>query len=118
VEEPPFPEPARPDYRPTAEGSLRSVDAAPAFAVGERVRAKNYSVPGHTRLPAYIRGHVGVVELLQPGHVLADSNAHFQGENPQHVYSVRFDSRELWGAGAERFSVTVEMYESYLETTS
>jgi nitrile hydratase len=118
VQEPPFPEPARPDYRPTAEGPLRSVDAAPAFAVGERVHARSFSVPGHTRLPAYIRGHAGVVELIQPAHVLADTNAHFQGENPEHVYSVRFDSRELWGVDAERFSVTVEMYESYLETTS
>jgi nitrile hydratase len=41
-----------------------------------------------------------------------------RGENPEHVYSVRFDSRELWGVDAERFSVTVEMYESHLETTS
>ncbi|MET7354625.1 nitrile hydratase subunit beta [Streptomyces mirabilis] len=118
VQEPPFPEPARPDYRPTAEGPLRSVDAAPAFAVGDRVHARSFSVPGHTRLPAYIRGHAGVVELIQPAHVLADTNAYFQGENPEHVYSVRFDSRELWGVDAERFSVTVEMYESYLETTA
>ncbi|MFF3467793.1 nitrile hydratase subunit beta [Streptomyces sp. NPDC001984] len=118
VEEPPVPEPDRPHYAPTAEGSLRSVDAAPAFGVGRRVRAKNMSVPGHTRLPGYIRGHVGVVEVIQPAAVLPDTNAHFLGENPQHVYSVRFDSRELWGADAEPFALTVEMYESYLETTA
>ncbi|MGI5133575.1 SH3-like domain-containing protein [Streptomyces sp. CA-106110] len=118
VQEPPVPEPARPDYAPTAEGPLRTLDVPPAFAVGERVRAKNVSVPGHTRLPGYVRGHIGVVDLIQPAHVLPDTNAHFLGENPQHVYSVRFDSRELWGADAEAFAVTLEMYESYLEATS
>jgi nitrile hydratase subunit beta len=118
VEEPPIPEPARPDYAPTAEGSLRTVDVAPAFAIGERVRAKDVSPPGHTRLPGYVRGHTGVVELVQPASVLPDTNAHFQGENPQHVYSVRFDSRELWGADAEPFTLTVDLFESYLETTS
>ena len=118
VEEPPIPEPAKPDYAPTAGGSLRSVDVPPAFAIGERVRAKDMSPPGHTRLPGYVRGHTGVVELIQPAALLPDTHAHFQGENPQHVYSVRFDSRELWGADAEPFMLTVELFESYLETTS
>ncbi|MGR6974608.1 nitrile hydratase subunit beta [Streptomyces cynarae] len=121
VEEPPVPAP-RPDYRPTAApvgaGSLRSVDTAPAFAVGDRVRAKDMSPPGHTRLARYLRGHTGVVERIQPASVLPDTNAHFQGENPQHVYSVRFDARELWGDGAEPFALTAELFESYLETTS
>ena len=118
VQEPPVPEPRRPDYAPAAKGSLRTVDSAPAFAVGERVRAKDISPPGHTRLPGYVRGHTGVVELIQPAAVLPDTNAHFQGENPQHVYSVRFGSRELWGSDAEPFEVTAELFESYLEATS
>ncbi|MDX3070893.1 nitrile hydratase subunit beta [Streptomyces sp. NPDC088354] len=118
VAEPPIPEPARPDYAPTAEGSLRTVEAAPAFAVGEQVRAKDMSPPGHTRLPGYVRGHTGIVEVVQPAALLPDTNAHFKGEHPQHVYSVRFDSRELWGAGSEPFAVTAELYESYLETPS
>ena len=118
VEEPPIPEPARPDYAPAAEGSLRTVTTAPAFTVGEHVRAKDISPSGHTRLPGYIRGHIGVVDLIQPAAVLPDTNAHFMGENPQHVYSVRFDSRELWGAGAEPFALTAELYETYLETAS
>ncbi|MER7694203.1 nitrile hydratase subunit beta [Streptomyces sp. NPDC097610] len=118
VEEPPIPEPAKPDYAPTAEGSLRSIDAAPVFAVGERVRSKDMSPAGHTRLPHYARGHVGVVDIIQPAAVLPDTNAHFLGENPQYVYSVRFDSRDLWGADAEPFELTIELFESYLETAS
>ena len=108
----------RPDYAPTAPGSLRTVDFAPAFSVGERVRAKDMSPAGHTRLPGYLRGHTGVVEIIQPAAVLPDSNAHFEGEDPQHVYSVQFGSRELWGADTEPFAVTAELYESYLEPAS
>ena len=118
VDEPPVPEPNKPDYKPTAAGSLRKVDAAPAFAVGDKVRAKDISPAGHTQLPRYVRGHVGVVEIVQPAALLPDTHAHFLGENPQHVYSVCFDSHELWGAGAERFTQTIEMYESYLEAAS
>lgn len=118
VEEPPAPESARPHHTPTAEGSLRHLDTPPAFAVGERVRARDFSPPGHTRLPRYLRGHTGVVDMIQPAAVLPDTRAHFLGENPQHVYSVRFDSQELWGEGAEPFSVTAELFESYLETPS
>jgi hypothetical protein len=29
--------------------------------------------------------------------VFPDTNAHFLGEKPQHLYSVRFAMRELWG---------------------
>ncbi|MEV7323927.1 nitrile hydratase subunit beta [Streptomyces sp. NPDC093970] len=118
VPEPPVTEPDRPRYAPAAEGSLRTIDSPPAFGVGDRVRARNVTVPGHTRLPGYVRGHAGVVDIVQPAHVLPDTNAHFKGENPQYVYSVRFDSHELWGTGAESFTLVAEMYESYLETVS
>jgi nitrile hydratase len=115
VQEPPTPVPVRLDYAPSADGSLRSVDAQPAFAVGERVRAKNISRTGHSRLPRYVRSHVGVVEIVQPASVLPDTNADFEGENPQYVYTVRFDSRDLWGAAAEPFTLAIELFESYLE---
>jgi len=115
VVEPPPSQPVRPDYKPTAEGSLRDVAAAPAFAIGEWVRVKNMSRTGYSRLPRYVRGHTGVVEFVQPPSVLPDTNAHFDGENPQCVYTIQFDSRELWGAEAEPFALTIEMFESYLE---
>jgi nitrile hydratase beta subunit len=116
VDEPAVPEPNRPDYKPTAEGSLRPLDTPPLFAPGEQVRAKDRSVPGHSRLPQYVRGRRGVVELVQPSALLPDTHAHFVGENPQYVYSVRFDSHELWGSEAEPFALTIELFESYLET--
>jgi nitrile hydratase beta subunit len=118
VEEPATPEPDKPDYKPTAAGSIRQVEAAPRFAVGDRVRAKDVHPPGHTRLARYVRGRTGVVAMIQPAMVLPDTNAHFVAENAQHVYNVAFDSRELWGPGAEDFELRFDLYEDYLEPVS
>jgi nitrile hydratase beta subunit len=115
VVEPPVPEPAKPDYKPAAAGSLRQVDTPPAFAVGDRVRARLMHPPGHTRLARYVRGRTGVVTMVQPAQVLPDTNAHFLGENAQHVYNVSFSSQELWGDVAEDFDLRIDLYEDYLE---
>lgn len=115
AEEPPIPEPAVADRSPGAQGSVRAVESSPAFAIGARVRAKNLSPAGHTRLPRYVRGHTGVVTLIEPAFVFPDTNAHFRGEDPQYVYTVAFDSHDLWGADAEPFTLTIEMFESYLD---
>jgi len=48
--------------------------------------------------------------------VFPDSNAHFRGEMPQSLYSVRFGARELWGAqAAAADSVYLDLWEDYLE---
>lgn len=94
----------------------RKATSKPLFAIGDRVRAKNIHSEGHIRLPRYVRGHVGVVELLHGSHVFADSNARGLGENPQQLYTVRFTGRELWGdRGDAASSVSVDAWESYLE---
>lgn len=115
VAEPAPPVPDKPDYAPTAAGSLRVVSSPPRFAVGAAVRAKTFDPPGHTRLPRYVMGHAGTVTIIQPAQVLPDTNAHFQGENAQWVYSVRFDSAELFGPDAEPFALNIDLYEDYLE---
>ncbi len=114
VEEPPAPSEHKPDYQPTAGGSLRRTDRQPRFAVGDRVRAKTHAHAGHTRLVRYIRGHVGTVTVVQPSQVLPDTHAHFIAENAQPVYAVCFDSAELWGPDAEPFALTIDCYEDYL----
>ena len=118
VEEPPAPEPNKPDYTPTAAGSIRQIDTPPKFSPGDRVRVADVHPPGHTRLARYARGRTGVVEQVQPAHVLPDTNAHFQGENAQHVYGVAFESSELWGPDAEPFTLHTDIYESHLEAAS
>jgi len=98
----------RPSERPTH---------VPArFRIGDSVRAKNINPTTHTRLPRYVRGRTGIVEQLRGYHVFPDSNALGQGENPQWLYTVRFDASELWGSEADRrFKVSVDAWEPYLE---
>jgi nitrile hydratase len=94
----------------------RRVNTPPRFAVGQAVRAKKINPTNHTRLPRYARGNVGLVDCIHGAHVFPDGNAHFRGEKPQHLYSVRFSARELWGeAAAERDTVYIDLWEDYLE---
>jgi len=94
----------------------RKVPAPPRFQTGQRVRARNMHPLGHTRLPRYARGKLGTIDRVHGAFVFPDTNAHSLGENPQHVYSVRFTARELWGQDAPaRDSVYVDMWEPYLE---
>lgn len=89
---------------------------APAFKAGDKVRARNLHPAGHTRLPRYVRGRIGVVETLHGAHVFPDSHAHGRGEDPRHLYTVRFGARELWGPEASpRDSVSLDLWEPYLE---
>ena len=88
----------------------------PLFAVGERVRARNIHPVGHTRLPRYARGRTGIIARDHGVYIFPDSNAHFQGEKRQHVYSVQFSARELWGESASPHdSVYLDMWDDYLE---
>jgi nitrile hydratase beta subunit len=94
----------------------RDVPAAPRFQIGQRVRARNINPPGHTREPRYVRGKLGIIHRDHGVFVFPDTNAHFLGEKPQHVYSVRFAARELWGAdAAPQDGVYVDLWDDYLE---
>lgn len=115
VPEPAPPEPHKPQMPSGGPGNLRSVDTPPAFAVGDRVRTADLDPVGHTRLPRYVRRRAGIVTAMRPSQVFPDTAAHFVGENPQHCYTVQFDSRELWGPDAEPFRLSIDLFEPYLE---
>jgi nitrile hydratase beta subunit len=87
------------------------------FSVSDRVRTAAVQPEHHTRLPAYARGKVGVIERVHGVHVFPDTNAQELGESPQWLYTVRFDARELWGESARApYSViSVDAFEPYLE---
>jgi nitrile hydratase subunit beta len=88
----------------------------PQFKVGQRVRARNMNPTGHTRLPRYARGKMGTIGRDHGVYTFPDTNAHFRGQKRQHVYSVRFSARELWGERASaRDSVHLDMWDDYLE---
>jgi nitrile hydratase subunit beta len=97
------------DYR-------REVDAAPQYAVGDTVRVKADASTTHTRRATYVRGHVGVITHAHGAYVYPDTHATGEGENPEHLYTVRFTSEELWGAeaGAANTVVHIDLWEPYL----
>jgi nitrile hydratase len=94
--------------------ATRGVEAPTRFLPGDKVRARNLNPTGHTRLPRYARGHVGVIERDHGVHVLPDANAHFRGERPERLYGVRFTAAELWGEPS-RDSVHLDLWDSYLD---
>jgi nitrile hydratase len=96
----------------------RETTTSARFKAGDRVRMKDIHPATHTRLPQYVRGHVGVVELLHGCHVFPDTNAMGQGEHPHWLYTVTFDSKDLWPDVADQRSrVSVDAWEPYLEPT-
>jgi nitrile hydratase subunit beta len=107
---------AVPDMLAKGNPASREVPVEARFAVGQPVRARNVHPTGHTRLPRYARGKVGTIERDHGVFVYPDTNAHSLGEKPQHLYSVRFAARELWGEQAsERDAVYIDMWDDYLE---
>jgi nitrile hydratase len=94
----------------------RDLAVAASFQVGQVVRARNMHPVGHTRLPRYARGRLGTVERDHGVFVFPDTNAENLGEKPQHVYTVRFAARELWGdVAGPRDAVYIDLWDDYLE---
>ena len=101
----------------------RPIDQPALFKVGQKVRALNMHPQGHTRLPRYVRGHVGTIVSLHGGHVMPDQHT-LRALPPfkvavEWLYTVVFDGPTLWGAGTDpRLEVTVDAWESYLEAVA
>jgi nitrile hydratase len=92
-----------------------TIDTAPRFKSGERVRAVNRNPMGHTREPRYVRGRVGTIHEHHGAHVFPDRSAEGSKEG-RHLYSVRFTAEALWGKSASgRNAVYVDLWEDYLE---
>ena len=109
-----------PDIVPAvvASGHSSRVDEriAPRFATGAKVRVRNLQPTGHTRLPGYLRGRTGTVEIDHGVFVFPDSNAHGLGTTPQHCYSIRFAAQEVWGpTAAAADTLRVDLFDDYLD---
>jgi nitrile hydratase subunit beta len=91
--------------------------AAPpqSFAIGDRVRAKNEYVPGHVRMPAYIRGKEGVVVRISPPYPFPDTAGNGMQAPMEPTCDVRFRSRDLWPDSSDEALNHVGVFQSYLE---
>ena len=91
-------------------------DLLPRFTPGDRVRTRNIHPLGHTRLPRYARGRVGVIARDHGVFVFADASGNALGKIPHHLYSVRFTASELWGPEASaRDSIYLDLWDDHLD---
>lgn len=98
-----------------AKDYSRQIDVPPTFAEGDRVCARLMGATGHTRLPAYVRGRVGVIHTHHGAHVLPEASARGT-ERAEHLYSVAFKAETLWPEALGRPDrVYLDLWESYLE---
>ncbi|WP_374445253.1 nitrile hydratase subunit beta [Stella sp.] len=94
----------------------RETGLPPRFRPGDAVRVRNLHPRGHTRMPRYVRGHVGVVERDHGHQVFPDMNGMGRGEAPERCYAVSFAARTLWGPDASPVDrVVVDLWDPYLE---
>ena len=101
--------------------TILPAEAAPRFAAGVRVRVRKTAAEthtrAHTRAPGYTCGREGVVVNHHGAHIFPDRHATSGDKQPKHLYSVRFDARELWGEtdAQGKSAVYVDLFEPYLE---
>ena len=100
--------------RPAAPGRSNCA-AREHFAPGDRVTVRADCVPGHVRLPAYIRGKTGVVVGVSPAYPFPDAHAHGIPASDEPTFDVRFDSQVLWPDSADPAFVHVGVFQSYLQ---
>ena len=100
----------------TRSSFFRPPQGPARFKVGDRVRTKNIHPATHTRLPRYARGKLGVIERCHGCHMYPDSVAVDKGDDPQWLYTVVFDARELWGPDADpTIKTSIDAFEPYLD---
>jgi nitrile hydratase len=87
------------------------------FNAGDHVIVRNEHVPGHIRMPAYVRGKPGVIlHRTTERWPLPDTIGH--GDSTaihQPTYHVQFKVKDLWGDAADDGFVVVDLFESYLD---
>lgn len=108
---------AFPLARPASEGRANAADRTP-FAIGDAVVVKNDFVPGHVRMPGYIRGKQGVVVDISPSYPFPDAAGHAMRADPEPTYDVRFKAEDLWPQSSDKAYVHVGVFESYLTKAS
>lgn len=96
---------------------LMDVDVPAKFKVGDRIKTRNIRPKGHTRLVQYVRGKEGIIQRDHGVYPLPDT-AIDGDDRPQHVYSVKFSARELWGEEApETDSLCIDLWDDYMDPT-
>jgi nitrile hydratase beta subunit len=105
---------SRPNAKVEDDGKVTQDTAK--FSVGDRVQVRNIHTPGHTRMPAYVRGRKGEIIHVAPYFSFPDNAAHENTFRKEPTYHVMFTGSELWNDDeANSDTVVVDLWESYLE---
>ena len=74
-------------------------------------------IPFSSKSFSNAKSKVGVVERHYGAFGYPGARAHGRGNEPAHLYSVRFETGELWGPDTEdpRDIVYLDLFESYLK---
>ncbi len=95
-------------------GEPKKVDGILQHGAVEAAFSRGRPTERAARVPARFR--IGDLVRAKNIHPTTDTNALGQGENPQWLYTVRFDARDLWGPEADQMlKVSVDAWEPYLE---
>ena len=102
---------------PSAPGRS-NISGRERFQAGDRVRVRSDYVPGHMRMPGYIRGKTGVGVSESPAYPFPDAHAHGVKAEDEPTFDVRFRSEDLWPNSTDAALVHVAVFQSYLERVS
>ena len=106
-------------WQQPAAGLVYATGEEPVFHPGDAIRIRERSPVGHYRVPIYLRGKKGVVELvIEPTAV--DNEVEGFGRNAgsrRHYYRVAVPLTEIWAdyAGSGNDGLRIEVFETWLE---
>ena len=98
---------------------VKALGEEPAFKAGDRVRISVRYPVGHYRVPTYMRGRRGMVEMmLEPAAVNNEEEGFGRNAGSKgFYYRVAVPLTELWPgyAGPPRDRLVIEVFETWLE---
>ncbi|WP_436348491.1 nitrile hydratase subunit beta [Natronorubrum sp. FCH18a] len=96
------------------DSSFDADPVEPAFEEGDEVVVRNDHPDGHTRCPRYVRRACGTVDRVCGTYDVPDEVAHGT-DAAEPLYSIEFEAAELWNDDTDADSVSVDLWERYLE---
>jgi len=101
------------------EGIVPAFGEMPKYATGDAVIIATRSPVGHYRMPTYLRGKRGKIELVI-GTMAVDNEEEAYGRNAGskgHYYRVAIPMTEIWPdyVGSPNDGLRIEIFENWLE---
>ena len=107
-------------YLIEGDSPKKDVPANPTFSEGDKVLVKDVPSVEHTRLPGFLRNHIGVVETVYPGAYAYLCETGPDGVGPaMPVYCVAFDPQKMWPGNTEpNFTLYADLFAAYVTRPS